>query len=102
MQIGGWRIVKVCGESMSPLIAPDSFCVFRKTKQLRAGDVVLVDHPQFGRIVKSVRRVENGNVWLAGLSELSTAATALGAIPFEAVLGRLVLKISPPERSVYG
>lgn len=102
MKIAGWRIVKVSGESMSPLIAPDSFCIFRRAKRLRAGDTVLVDHPRFGRIVKSVRRVDDGKVWLAGLSEMSTAADSLGAVPLKTILGRLVLKLSPPERSVYG
>ena len=102
MQLCGMRIVKVIGRSMEPALPRDSFAVFWRAKQPRAGDIVLADHPEFGRIIKKVIAVENGKLSLAGTSAESTPAARLGRIGKDRVLGRLLFKIKEPERSIYG
>ena len=87
---------------MSPLLLPDSFAVFKRVRRVGAGDIVLADHPRFGRIVKSVRSVENGDVWLKGHSAHSTSTEALGPVPLTHVIGRLAFRISAPARGVRG
>ncbi len=91
-----WRLVRICGESMAPRLRPGSFALFRPPRHLTSGDTVLVEHPRYGRIVKSVRAIADGEVWLEGLSSHSIAADRLGSVPFQAILGRLAFQVSPP------
>ena len=91
-----WRVVRICGESMAPRLLPGSFALFRPARRLTSGDTVLVEHPRYGRIVKSVRAIADGEVWLQGLSPHSITADRLGSVPFQAVLGRLAFQVAPP------
>lgn len=91
-----WRVVRICGESMTPRLRPGSFALFRPARTLTSGDTVLVEHPRYGRIVKSVRAIADGEVWLEGLSPHSTAADRLGSVPSQTVLGRLAFQVPPP------
>lgn len=81
---------------MSPLLPDRSFAVFAPAGRLSVDDIVLADHPRFGRIVKSVRAIENDGIWLQGCSARSTSTEALGPVPVTRVLGRLALRISAP------
>ncbi len=91
----GWSLVRVRGESMRPRLEPGDFAIFRRARSLRVGDIVLVDHPTYGRIVKSVRALAEGRVWLEGLSPASTSADALGGVAPAAVIGRQVWRVRP-------
>ena len=91
-----WRLVRICGESMVPRLRPGSFALFRPARHLSSGDTVLVEHPRYGCIVKSVRAIADGEVWLEGLSPHSIAADRLGSVPSQAVLGRLAFQVPPP------
>ena len=102
MRLCGVRIVKVVGRSMEPALPPDSFAVFWRAKKPKSGDIVLADHPELGRIIKKVVAVENGMLALAGAAAESTSTARLGRISKDRVLGRLVFRVTEPERSVYG
>ncbi len=81
---------------MVPRLMPGAFALFRPTRKLTSGDTVLVEHPRYGRIVKSVRAIDEGGVWLEGLSPQSIDAQRLGSVPSQAVLGRLAFHVPPP------
>lgn len=102
MRLGGWSLIRVRGESMAPLLPSDSFCLFRRASGLDRGDIVLVRHPRLGSIVKLIQRIDGKKIWLEGVSQQSTSTASLGAVSAGEILGRLVLKIAPPERSIYG
>lgn len=79
---------------MEPLLPPGTIALFRARKSVKRGDVVLVDHPEFGMIVKSVRGVEDGGaVALEGLSPHSTSAEKLGSVAPEKVRGTLLKRL---------
>lgn len=82
---------------MKPRLKSGCFGLFRNEKYLNEGDTVLVDHPQYGRIVKSILQINGGEIWLTGLSLQSTPACDLGAVPTDAVLGKLVWSVQPPN-----
>lgn len=92
----GWRVVRISGQSMEPEIRAGAYGVFRRTGRVDKNDTVLVDHPRLGLIVKAVLRVDEGGIWLCGRNDASTSSIALGAVPRNAVLGKLVFKVSPP------
>ena len=85
---------------MLPVIKPRSFALFRWTRRVQVDDIVLVEHPRFGRIIKSVRLVEKGVIELAGLSIDSVSSKALGQVTPSDIYGTLVWLSAPPRASV--
>lgn len=94
MTLFGWRLVRIRGRSMEPMLRPGCFALFRPASRVVPGDIVLVNHPEFGLIVKRVARVFGGQCWLTGLSDQSTTMERLGTVGLERVLGRFVLMLS--------
>ncbi len=93
MSLFGWRLVRVCGDSMSPLLPADSYAVFRTPKRIVVGDIILADHDRYGRIIKRVRALQPDGVALEGISPQSTSPEALGVVPSRNILGKLALKL---------
>ncbi len=96
----GWRLIRVTGRSMTPLLDDGDYAVVRLGQShrppLQAGDVVLVDHPAYGAIVKCIGPPgPDGRVPLYGLSPESTSAEALGTVPPDRIRGRVRWRISP-------
>ncbi|WP_299191783.1 S24/S26 family peptidase [uncultured Erythrobacter sp.] len=92
----GFSIARVRGKGIELNLPEGSIALFRrrKTKAIRRGDVVLVDHPDLGRIVKKVTAVgRKGNVHLKGMSSSATGDEPSGKVPREAVLGRFVRRL---------
>ncbi|MEM6639399.1 MAG: S24/S26 family peptidase [Pseudomonadota bacterium] len=93
----GWKIIKVCGDSMSPHLPDQSYALFRRSRHLRVGDIVLVHHHRFGPIVKRVLVVHDDCVELEGTSPQSTSTADLGRVARHRVHGRLVKHVVPPS-----
>lgn len=90
----GMSISRVKGTSLGPKIRDGSFVLFRGGKGARRGDVVLVEHPQLGRIVKKVYAVSRkGDIYLDGLSSDSKDAEIRKSVPRDAVVGVKVCKL---------
>lgn len=89
-------LVKIHGDSMAPALPDTSYALFRRKRRFSVGDIVLVDHPRFGMIVKTITRFTSDNrVGLAGLSLSSTSPAKLGVVPEAAVKGKLLLRHIP-------
>jgi len=91
-------LFKVQGRSMEPTMNQGDYLVvtkFFKTRALRSGFLVLVEHPSLGRIVKRIARVEPTGVWLKGDSVQSTSSASMGLLAFKNIEGRVRVVISP-------
>ncbi|MEL6212607.1 MAG: S24/S26 family peptidase [Pseudomonadota bacterium] len=79
-----WRIIKVAGVSMAPALNDGDFVIAEAGVSVGAlsdGDIVVVDHPRFGAIVKAIGPVDgSGRRRLYGVSDRSTPADALGYV----------------------
>ena len=62
--------------------------------QLNIGDVLQVDHPNFGMIVKYVKKIKKEEILLSGTSVVSTEPMTIGWIHRSKVISRLFIKIS--------
>ena len=94
MSLFGFTFVRISGASMEPDLPHKSLALFRAKKSVGQGDVVLVDHPEFGVIVKQARAVEpDGSVWLEGASPASTIAERLGRVDSDRIQGVLVVRL---------
>lgn len=90
MRIGLYRVT---GESMSPGLQPGDYVltVSRRKARYRVGDVVVADHPRYGRIIKRVTALaEDGLLHLCGTHPASTSSLSLGPLSPERVLGRVI------------
>lgn len=76
-----------------------SFALFRRVRGVKRGDIVLVDHPRFGLIVRRVTAVSRtGRVALRGMGSgmarsSSIGSHALGSVDHDRIVGRLALKM---------
>lgn len=65
--------------------------------RLKAGDDVVVRHNVFGTIIKRIKAIHHDRLQLTGLHELSADSDAMGAVPYDAVVGRVVLHVRAPR-----
>ena len=83
---------------MSPVFENGDFAVAQYLSgeaNLYIGDIVQVDHPDLGLIVKYIATVSPGGVRLIGAASSSIDPHATGKIARERVLSRLVWRIKP-------
>ncbi|MEM9376125.1 MAG: S24 family peptidase [Pseudomonadota bacterium] len=89
----GWTLIRVTGESMRPVLSPGAFALFKRQAAYRDGDVVLVDHPRFGRIVKRAIDVTAERLWLEGANARSVSRESIGPVARDYIRGKLVYQI---------
>lgn len=98
----GWRLIRIDGASMEPVLRHGDYAVARDvvSKRMPAPeDVVLVDHPGLGRIVKAVAdRLHNGRFRLRGLSAATTPADDIGPVDADRVVAHVVWRIGAEGR----
>jgi len=90
--------MRIRGQSMSPALENGDFAVAKlltREANLSIGDIVQVDHPDLGLIVKYIMTLSPDGVRLVGSSSSSIDPHATGKIPRERVISRLVWRIKP-------
>ena len=88
--------MRVEGDSMRPVLAPDDEVLIDPRAVLAAGDLVLARHPfRAGtRIIKRLSAwTEQGSAQLEGLNpDYSTDSRSFGAVPKDHLLGKVVCR----------
>ena len=80
---------------MGRVLPHRSLALFRRKRRVSKGDIVLVDHPELGRIVKRVAAVTvNGRYSLRGAQPNSEGETRLGAVDGKLIRGTLVGRLT--------
>ena len=86
-------IFKVRGNSMAPILKDDDYLVVLRNKfnwLPSLGSIVVVDHPDLGKIVKKVSSVDGDTFSLAGLTSSSISQSHLGQISSANYWGRVI------------
>lgn len=106
--------VEVYGSSMSPTLEPREYLLALRTRTVRLGSLVVVEHPnQAGH--EMVKRIEAGpggqvgdrilgadEYWVVGdNSDRSTDSRSFGPVRREAIRGRVILRYWPIRRTVW-
>jgi phage repressor protein C with HTH and peptisase S24 domain len=94
------KIFRVTGDSMYPTLSNNDILVTCK-KKIRAGDIVVLNLPRFGRVVKRINSLGDGSCTLIGdnLSERSRCCST--AQNTENIIGCVVLTVRTGAMSVY-
>lgn len=69
-------------------------CWYRK-RSLRKETSIVFTHPEFGLSVKKIQRIDHEQqlIWVCGEHSASIDSQQLGAIPFSAVIGKVIAAI---------
>jgi signal peptidase I len=85
-----FRLYRVKGPSMAPTLTAGDIVVLR-TRRGKVGEIVVVNHAEFGTIIKRV----NSNGDLSGDNPVSTSEHSLGAYENATPIGVAIIKITP-------
>ncbi|WP_261841123.1 nickel-type superoxide dismutase maturation protease [Aliamphritea ceti] len=93
-------IHRVRGQSMLPTFSEGDYVLCLRPLSLlplKVGDVVVVQHPRFGRIIKRIETLNDESaMWLRGDNPQSTSSETMGWLARQALIGRVVLHIAKP------
>jgi signal peptidase I len=91
------RVIKVSGESLSPLLEEGDFVLVLKIpfRFLRKGDIFVFQHPFYGTMIKLVAEKfpEKGFVHAIGVHPLSTDSQKIGPVMKDDIIGKVFLRI---------
>lgn len=88
------KIARVTGRSLEPGLRNGSFAVFRRKREVKRGDIVLVRHPSYGKLIKKVATITlRGRIALHGMSEHGATGEGQSSVDRQEVLGKLMFRI---------
>jgi signal peptidase I len=91
-----FSIIKVRGRSLDPAFRDGDYVLVSKLPilfgRIRAGDVVVFQHPTLGKLIKIVERVEEQGqtLFVIGLDPDSRDSRIFGAVPRFLVQGKVI------------
>lgn len=93
-------IRRITGNSMYPTLRDGDYiwALRRLRGHYRQGDIVLVDHPKYAKIVKRIQSIDsNGLFWLTGDGIESVSSTEMGPINHRQILAKMFWHICPKD-----
>lgn len=97
------KIIKVAGESLSPIFFPGDYVLIRKYTflfgSISEGDIVVFTHPSYGLMIKEIYWVnsELQQIHVKGSHPLSVDSSKIGPIASADILGKVILHIKKPR-----
>lgn len=90
---------------MAPALEDGDYAVAKRLRagqDIAVGDIVEIDHPDFGPIVKRVKEIQPRDVRVQGQATHSVEADRIGPVARARITARLVWRISPKGLSRIG
>jgi nickel-type superoxide dismutase maturation protease len=98
------RIIKVSGDSLDPAISEGDFVLIAKIpfmlNSLKKGDVVIFNHPIYGRLIKQIEWVsaDGQALFVIGAHDFSVDSRQFGPISKQLLQGKVIWHIPKPRR----
>jgi phage repressor protein C with HTH and peptisase S24 domain len=99
------KIIKVTGNSLSPFFLSGDYVLVstfpRSFKRLHADDSVVFTHPDYGLLIKHVRRnfLDSKKLEVIGSHKDSISSQKLGLIPYSDIIGKVIFHIKQSRLS---
>jgi nickel-type superoxide dismutase maturation protease len=96
------RFIKVSGDSLNPVICEGDFVLIVKIpfvlNSLKQGDVVVLNHPEYGRLIKRIAWVsaDGEAIFVVGTHEFSVDSRQFGPISKRMLHGKVIWHIPKP------
>ena len=79
---------------MVPTLHHGDFVAVAKWRStIKESELVVVSHPEFGVLVKRVRKQEDGGYWLQSDNPAGTSSSKIGRVSPENIVGRVLFSI---------
>lgn len=101
------RILKVTGDSLSPLFEEGDFVFTIKIpffnvfncNILRQGDIIIISHPYYGRLIKMIKWLtpDGNQIYVIGTNPNSTDSRTFGLVERKWVQGKVFWQIRKPR-----
>jgi hypothetical protein len=98
------RIVKVTGDSLSPVYLNGDYVVLITWRGLlfdfKEGDVITFQDDKLGTLIKVIDQIDSANrtLLVKGFHPLSTGSNQIGPVPKHSILGKVILHIKKPRQ----
>jgi signal peptidase I len=92
--------LKIEGMSMSPLLRNGDFILMKKINsndKFYLGQIVELNHPNLGKIVKEIIKIKKNKVLVSGRSKLSIEPFSTGWLDKSCILSKLFFGITSKE-----
>ncbi len=84
---------------MAPKLTDGDFVIASQLYfTLNVGDLVVVEHPIYQRIIKRVAAIENNNLQLTGENNASVSTASMGWLATTSVKGKVFYSVRKPKR----
>lgn len=80
---------------MRPTLLPGDYIIVTKARSLRPGFVVLVDHSEFGVIIKRIKSMNEDSLRLEGDGHVTSSTREMGDVSPSRIIGRARWAIKP-------
>jgi signal peptidase I len=96
------RIFKVTGNSLSPFFVTGDYVFLADLcfpfQNLTPGNIVVFDHPRFGRLIKKISSVDSelGTVEVEGTNPESITPEQIGPVQISDISGKVIFHIKRP------
>jgi signal peptidase I len=91
------NIHKISGDSLSPDYRDGDFVISIKIPiffiPIHPGDVIIFKHSEFGTMIKKIAQINNGDVYVMGISGNSIDSRRFGPINKKDIIGKVILHI---------
>lgn len=94
-----FAVLKIQGQSMHPSLSNGDFVVaVRYFYRLTVDDIVVFQHPLYGRLIKRVREMNSaGMLWVNGDNSDSISSEQMGWVKGEQIQGKVVFSLPARE-----
>lgn len=89
------KFFKVTGSSLYPEYQEGDYVMIITLPffRFKKGDTVIFDHPKYGRMIKSINRIESDKIQVTGLHPDSIDSRQFGPIDREDIIGKVIWHI---------
>lgn len=92
-----FKIIKVNGQSMSPLYQSGDYLLIKKvnSNRLKAGDTIIFHHCDYGLMVKEILNIAPHKevVLVRGINTASMTSLKIGPISYKNIMGKVIFHV---------
>ncbi len=88
------KIYRVHGQSMYPRLSGGDYVIAtRFFFRLKKNDIIVAEHPVYGRLIKRVVQIDDNGYWLAGDNPQSVSTEKMGPVKKKQILGKFLFAV---------
>ena len=91
-----FKLFRVTGNSMLPSLKNKDLIITRQSSDLHPGDIVVMNLPDYGQVIKRIHSVSTDSIKLSGDNPRLTSSCCEQAQLKDYLIGKMIAKFSLP------